>query len=416
MFQDNRGKLLFPIKTNNFKNTKETVVSINNKDVFRGIHLEQFTKLVTCIQGKILDIIINFNEGDDDYLKPKYFILDPTTDLYQITVNKNYGHAFLSLCDNSILLYHYDEIYDETKSVTINYKDPIINLQLPINNPIISDKDLNAPIHKNIDYYIFGGNGFIGSIIVNEIKKTNKNVYVTKSRLENITEIEKELNLFKPKYVISSAGITGNPNISWCETHKIETIEINIMYQLMIISLCKKRNIHCTIIGSGVIFKNDRFYNEEDEGNFDNNFYGKCRIFLENICKNYDNVLYVRVNYPISSIKSNKNLITKLLTYNTIEDKEITLTYLDDLIPYLINMIEYNEIGICNFVNDGSIKLNKILDMYSNIKKHNYTLSDKIDNNKSSSLLNIGKLKKYNIKNIEDAVKDCVLNYIKLNE
>jgi hypothetical protein len=180
--------------------------------------------------------------------------------------------------------------------------------------------------------------------------------------------------------------------------------------------LCKKRNIHCTIIGSGVIFKNDRFYNEEDEGNFDNNFYGKCRIFLENICKNYDNVLYLRVNYPISSIKSNKNLITKLLTYNSIEDKEITLTYLDDLIPYLINMIESNEIGVCNFVNNGSIKLNKILDMYSEIKKHNYILSETIDNNKSSSLLSIGKLKKYNIKNIEDAVKECVLNYIKLNE
>jgi 3,5-epimerase/4-reductase len=413
MFQDKRGKLIFPIKQNSFKNTKECIVSINNKNVFRGIHLEQYNKLVTCIQGKILDIIINFNENEEDYLRPQYFILDPTTDLYQIIINKNYGHAFLALTD-SILLYHYDDCYDETKTITINYKDPTINIQIPINNPIISDKDINAPLYKKFDYYIFGGKGFIGSIIVNEIQKNNT-VYVTKLRLEKIDAIEKELDLFKPKYLISSAGITGNPNISWCEMHKTETIETNIIYQMMLISLCKKRNIHCTIIGSGVIFKNDKYYNEDDEGNFYNNFYSKCRIFLENMCKNYDNVLYLRINYPISSIKSNKNLITKLLTYNTIEDKEITLTYLDELIPYLIHMIENGEIGICNFVNDGSIKLNKILDLYSEIKEHKYTLSKNTDKNKSSSLLNICKLQKYNIKSTETAVKQCVSKYILLN-
>jgi dTDP-4-dehydrorhamnose 3,5-epimerase-like enzyme len=71
MFQDKRGKIFFPIKNNSF-DTKETIVSINNKNVFRGIHVEDFLKLITCVSGKILDIIINFDNEADDYLIPKY--------------------------------------------------------------------------------------------------------------------------------------------------------------------------------------------------------------------------------------------------------------------------------------------------------------------------------------------------------
>ena len=56
-FVDNRGTLYFPIKHN--YNFKQSTVSCNKKNVFRGIHINTFDKLVTCIQGKILDIVIN---------------------------------------------------------------------------------------------------------------------------------------------------------------------------------------------------------------------------------------------------------------------------------------------------------------------------------------------------------------------
>ena len=120
MFCDKRGKLFFPVKNNNFP-VKETLVSVNHKDVFRGIHLEQFSKLVSCIQGKILDIIINFNPGDVDYLVPKYYTLDSTTDTNQIVVPANHGHAFLALEENSIVLYHYSDVYDVNKTQSYHY-------------------------------------------------------------------------------------------------------------------------------------------------------------------------------------------------------------------------------------------------------------------------------------------------------
>jgi hypothetical protein len=128
--------------------------------------------------------------------------------------------------------------------------------------------------------------------------------------------------------------------------------------------------------------------------------------------KNYDNVLYIRVNYPISSKKSNKNLLTKLLNYKIIENKELTITYIDELVGILIRMIEHNELGICNFVNEGSINLTKILNIYNEYQEHKYEISQTIDTNKSNSLLIVGKLKKYNVSKIEDAVRECIVKYI----
>lgn len=425
MYIDNRGKLIFPIKYANF-NVKESTVSINNKNVFRGIHIEQFEKLVTCIQGKILDIIINFNKDEEDYLKPKYILLDANDEKNnQILVKKNYGHAFLSMEDNSIVLYHFSDIYDAKKTITINYKDELLNIKLPIseNNIIISEKDKNGifislyeKIEPNdIDYIIYGGKGFIGSVIVEELKSKKKNFYVSDLRLEDYANIENEIDKLKPKYIINSAGITGNPNISWCETNKEKTIETNIIYQLTLAKLCNDRGIHLTIVGSGAIFDDKKYYSEEEEGNFFGNFYGICRIYLENIVKCYKNVLYLRIIYPFSKYKSNKNLITKLLTYKYIEKKQLCMTYIDELIPYMLDMIEKKEIGICNMINHGSIDLTYILEVYNKYKIHLYTVTESIDKSKSNSLLSIGKLNNYNVMHIKDAIDDCIKNYIALN-
>jgi dTDP-4-dehydrorhamnose 3,5-epimerase-like enzyme/dTDP-4-dehydrorhamnose reductase len=416
MFNDERGKLFFPIKNNKFQFVESTV-SINHKNVFRGIHVEQFSKLVTCIQGKILDIVINFNKEDFDYLIPKYFTLDSKTPDNQVFIGSNHGHAFLSLEENSIVLYHFSDVFQPEKTQTYNYMDPRLNIKLPIKEPIVSEKDKNSPFFEKIDFYVFGGNGFIGKVILDSIKDIQYTYYNTKLRLEEVDKIEKELDLFNPKYVISSAGITGNPNISWCEDHQTETIETNITYQMTLAHLCKKKKIHLTIIGSGVIFKNDKYYTEEEEGNYEANFYSKCRIYLENMCRSYDNILYARVNYPISKYQSNRNLITKLLSYSSIDNVEITLTYIDELIPVLINMIVEKETGICNLVNEGSISLIDINKMYENkmcISNKKQTNSEKVVN-KSTSLLQLGKLKKYKVMDVNLAVYDCIMNYIFTN-
>jgi dTDP-4-dehydrorhamnose 3,5-epimerase-like enzyme/dTDP-4-dehydrorhamnose reductase len=413
-YLDNRGTLFFPVKNN--YNFKQCTVSCNKKNVFRGIHINNFEKLVTCIQGKILDIIINFDTNADDYLVPKYYELDPLTENYQILVPKNYGHAFLSLEENSIIVYHLSGEYTDADTQHIHFLDPFIGIKLPIprDQVIISDKDNICHFVKSIDYIVFGSNGFLGSNIVKTLTKLNKNYICCFFRLEEVCKIKELLDIYKPKYVINCAGLTGVPNIFWCEQNKTKTIETNITYQLTLAALCNERNIHLTIFGSGGIFKNDGIYSESDIGNNYNNFYGECRIHLENMVKNYSNVLYLRINYPISDIQSNKNLITKLLSYKQIDDCEISITYIDNLFPILINMIETLEEGICNFTNPGHISLVKIVRQYETIvgiDKNIITIPIQ-STNRSFARLESNKLNKYKPLSIEEALDLCLRNYI----
>ena len=107
-FTDNRGTLYFPIKKNDF-HTKECTISINKKNVFRGIHVNNFKKLVTCIQGSIKDFVINLETKEvDEY---SLFAGD------QILIRPNFGHSFLSMEDNTIVVYHFSESFGETKQI-----------------------------------------------------------------------------------------------------------------------------------------------------------------------------------------------------------------------------------------------------------------------------------------------------------
>jgi dTDP-4-dehydrorhamnose 3,5-epimerase-like enzyme len=127
IFEDKRGTLIFPIKNSNYS-FKECTVSINKKNVFRGIHINDFEKLITCIQGKIIDIVINIETSE-----VKYYTLLPGD---QLLIPKNYGHSFLTIEENSILLYHFEKPFTNTRFIHYSTYD----IKLPP-NVIISDKD-----------------------------------------------------------------------------------------------------------------------------------------------------------------------------------------------------------------------------------------------------------------------------------
>ena len=85
--------------------------------------------------------------------------------------------------------------------------------------------------------------------------------------------------------------MTGKPNIYWCDNNKTETLEVNVIQQINILKICNKYNIHCTLLGSGAIYKDIESATEETEGNDNSSFYSECRILLEKLIKSYSNYL-----------------------------------------------------------------------------------------------------------------------------
>ena len=412
-YKDNRGELLFPIKNSNFVSV-ECTVSKNKKNVFRGLHCNSFSKLVTCIQGSILDIIVNLDKNADNYLIPQYFNLSSyNSSSNQIIVPPNYAHGFLTLEEDTTIIYHFSDKFNPEETIHINYLDPYINIELPFNiQPILSDKDNIKNFIKPTDYLILGSNGYLGNHIMNVLKTQGKNIIVINDRLSDIHTIKKKLSLYRPKYVINAAGLTGTPNIDWCDTNKEETIETNITYQLTLCHICKELNIHLTIFGSGGIFNTSGIKTESDSGEYYGKFYSESRIYLENIVKHYSNVLYLRINYPISSCSNSKNLLIKLASFTKISNTNLSITCVDTLFPLLSNIIENKEIGIMNFVTPGVINLIDIKNKYNTLNNNPNIFEIVESNERPCPILCTKKIEKYNPLNIYHSIELIIKKHL----
>lgn len=243
---------------------------------------------------------------------------------------------------------------------------------------------------NSIDYILLGYKGFLGQETEKILLKQNKKYLNLNTRLGDYENIEKNIKLYKPKYIICAAGISGKPTIEWCENNKRETYNVNVVYVLNLCDLCKKYDIHLTIYGSGSIYNsvyNDKYYKEQETCNNYSKFYIRCRILLEELIKDYDNVLYLRIQYPVSLTNNSKCFINKILTrVNNIHDHQVCITFIPTLFKYIPYLIEKNITGILNYVNKGSINLSNLLDLY-NLKNKKNVKYNKISTNLTCGLL-----------------------------
>jgi 3,5-epimerase/4-reductase len=230
---------------------------------------------------------------------------------------------------------------------------------------------------------IYGGKtGWIGGLMNELLKKEGKcEVFLAEARIENRETVEKELDEIKPTHVLMSAGITGRPNIDWCEDHKPETIRTNVIGTLNVADLCNSKGIHCTIYATGCIFKYDDAhplgsgigFTEDSFPNFAESFYSETKGYMEQMLKCYPNVLTLRVRMPISDDLIHRNFITKIVKYERVVNIPNSMTVLTEMLPASLAMARKGLTGVYNFTNPGVISHNECLDLYKKYIDPTYT-------------------------------------------
>jgi len=220
---------------------------------------------------------------------------------------------------------------------------------------------------------VFGGRtGWIGALMVKLAEKDGAQVFAAESRMQNREAVEKELDTIKPTHVLMAGGITGRPNIDWCEDHKPETLRTNVIGTLNIADCCNERKIHCTVYATGCIFKYDdahalgsgKGFVEESKANFAESFYSETKGYMEMMLKHYPNCLILRVRMPISADLIHRNFVTKILKYERIVNIPNSMTVLDEMLPASLAMAKKGLVGVYNFTNPGVISHNECLDLY----------------------------------------------------
>ncbi len=113
-----------------------------------GIHFQNNpkaqTKLLYCIKGRGIDYAVDLRKDSPTYLHWISVELS-AENRKQIYIPKGFGHAFLSLEDNTINVMRFDEPFDPRYSRQIAYNDPAIGIKYPIGEMILAEHDRVAP-------------------------------------------------------------------------------------------------------------------------------------------------------------------------------------------------------------------------------------------------------------------------------
>ncbi len=132
------------------------------KGTIRGLHFQTApaaqTKLLRCTRGKILDVAVDIRKGSPSFGKWVGVELS-AENKKMIYIPKGFAHGFLTLSEDVEVQYKVDAYYSPENDRSIRFNDPAIGIDWGTNNPILSDKDRNAPLLSQSDAnFVFGEN------------------------------------------------------------------------------------------------------------------------------------------------------------------------------------------------------------------------------------------------------------------
>ena len=124
------------------------------KGTLRGLHFQNDpmaqTKIVRVLSGAVMDVAVDLRKGSPSYLQWEAVELS-AENKRMFYIPRGFAHGFLTLTDDVTFLYKVDNLYAPDCDRSIRFDDPAIGVHWGVRDPILSDKDKNAPLLKDSD-------------------------------------------------------------------------------------------------------------------------------------------------------------------------------------------------------------------------------------------------------------------------
>jgi UDP-glucose 4,6-dehydratase len=176
----------------------------------------------------------------------------------------------------------------EVEATSTPNKVPLVNGTHRVVGNVAVNAQENGVLRQSLKFLIYGRTGWIGGLLGKICQKQGILYEYGSGRLENRVQLEADIESTKPSHVFNAAGVTGRPNVDWCESHKIETIRANVVGTLTLADVCKQSNLLLVNFATGCIFEYDNShqlgsgigFKEEDTPNFVGSYYSKTKAMV----------------------------------------------------------------------------------------------------------------------------------------
>ena len=167
LFRDDRGYFLESFNEREFNDKIYPILghkinfcqdneSMSFYGVIRGLHFQRppysQSKLVRCVKGRVLDVVVDIRKGSPTY--GKYVSEELTEDNHlQFFIPRGFAHGFAVLSETAVFQYKCDEFYHPEADGGISILDDTLGIdwKIPAENVNLSEKDTKHPLLKDFD-------------------------------------------------------------------------------------------------------------------------------------------------------------------------------------------------------------------------------------------------------------------------
>jgi len=150
--QDERGTFVKTFHADRFAELglptawREEYYSSSRKGVIRGMHFQtpphDHEKLVYCMQGRVLDVVVDLRKNSPTYGRHIAVELDARHG-HGLMIPKGMAHGFLALVEGVLMAYKVTTVYAQTNDAGIRWDS--FGLNWGVNQPLVSVRDRAHP-------------------------------------------------------------------------------------------------------------------------------------------------------------------------------------------------------------------------------------------------------------------------------
>ena len=158
VFTDNRGFLSESYQRQRYSNEglERDFVQDNHcrslKDTLRGLHFQcerPQGKLIYVTAGEIYDVAVDIRKGSPTYARWYGTFLNENNHR-QLYIPEGFAHGFCVLSEAADVQYKFTDYYDPDDEYGVIWNDPVIQIEWPVENPVLSNRDLKLALLEDI--------------------------------------------------------------------------------------------------------------------------------------------------------------------------------------------------------------------------------------------------------------------------